>query len=360
MSEKNTINIDPQTLEITNEPREFSTHTHLNVCDIQSGADPFIFWQGGKWHLLVQGNTDPTPFGHNGINGYTIRSAKRIDDLVTSEPMQVIVGEQPDGLYQVWAAEIHFDKYMYVAISDGDNRKHRMHIYETEGDVYGPWKYVGKLKEPDDNYWAIDLTLATIPGENTEKHYAVWSGWEHSHDLLSAPEEIVVSQNIYIAEFISPTEIGPRHLLMAPEGEWSTSVEKILEGPQALYIDGKFHGLIVTGNASWTTRYATKFLIYIGGDPLLSSSWSLHGTPLFADGYGAGHGMVVQDDDKVYYVGHRKSSPVNGWADRAVFFVAVDRARFDAYLRGELPPFELSVDQKTAPIADAQFDLSNI
>ena len=334
------------------------SQVRLHARDIQSGADPFIFHQGGKWHLLVQGNTDPTPFGHNGINGYTIRSAERLEYLASSEPSQVLVAEQPDGLYQVWAAEIHFDKYMYVAISDGDNRNHRMHIYETEGDVCGPWKYIGKLREPDDSFWAIDLTVATIRHANDDKHYAVWSGWEHAHDRASAPEGTVVPQNVYIAEFISPTEIGPRHMLMTPEGEWATSVEPILEGPQSFYLDGKFHSLIITGNASWTTKYATKLLRYDGGDPIDPSSWSLIDTPLFVDGHGVGHGMIVEEGERIHYVGHRKSSPEHGWADRVVFFVTFEPEHFHAYLREEHPPFDLIIKEQNALEADKNFDLS--
>lgn len=349
-----------ETLEIANELFEKATLTRLEARDIQSGADPYIFRQGDKWHLLVQGNTNPTPFGHNGIHGYTIRSAERIEDLPHAPEIQIVISEQPEGLYQVWAAEIHFDKYMYVAISDGDNRTHRMHIYETENDVYGPWKYTAKLKIPEDKFWAIDLTLASLQEDQVQKHYAVWSGWEHPHDRESAPEDTVVAQNIYIAEFISPTEIGPRHLLMAPEGEWSTSVEKILEGPQSIYIDGNFYGLLITGNASWTTKYATKILKFIGGDPLVSSSWTLIDKPLFEDGHGAGHGMIIQEDDRMHYVGHRKSSPQHGWADRMVFFVSIDREKFDAYVNGEHPSFGLLVPASSDDNRDLNFDLSII
>jgi hypothetical protein len=317
--------------------------------DICRGADPYIFKQNGQWHLLIQEDVDSTPLGHDGIKGYTIRSAGAIKELSHSTPVSLQVASQPSGLKQVWAAEILFDKYMYVAISDGDNVTHRMHVYETEKDVYGPWKYIGQIEAPkEDDRWAIDLTLVKIPRDDGEKSYAVWSGWEKS--VVDIPKEElytkVVPQNIYIAEFISPTKIGPRHLLMSPEGEWCSSVEPILEGPQSLVIDGQFKGIIVTGNASWTDKYATNILKYMGGDPLDQSAWAIRNTPLFADGYGIGHGMIVEEDDTLYYVGHRKTLHEHGWADRMVFYTPLDREAFAAYLNGE----KISIFSPTAPI----------
>jgi len=308
----------------------------VHVNDICEGADPFVFKQNGKWHLLVQGDLDATPSGHDGIKGYTLRSAGRLEDLSESASTRLVVSSQPDNLRQAWAAEIH-EQYMYVAISNGDNATHRMHIYMTEHDAYGPWRYVGPMIPPDeDDNWAIDMTLAKISHRGAEKIYAVWSGWEKkTAEIL--PDELfakVIPQHIYIAELISSTKIGKRHLLASPKDTWCTSVEPILEGPQALVISGEFKGFIVAGNASWTTKYATNILKYLGGEPLDHASWVM-GNPLFVDGHGIGHGMFVEDNKKLYYVGHRKTHLENGWTDRVVFFAEIPRTAFEAYLNGE-------------------------
>jgi hypothetical protein len=103
-------------------------------------------------------------------------------------------------------------------------------------------------------------------------------------------------------------------------------VAPILEGPQTITIGGQFKGLLVTGNASWTDRYATNVFKYLGGDPLLASSWSMHHEPLFKAGYGIGHGMIVEENDTVYFVGHRKTVRAHGWTDRTVFYANLPRA----------------------------------
>ncbi|HEY0964220.1 MAG TPA: hypothetical protein VGE31_00280 [Candidatus Paceibacterota bacterium] len=323
-------------------------HTSLSfqIRDICVGADPYVFKRNDVWHLLLQEDFNPDPGAHEGIKGYTIRRASNIEDLKQAEPTALLVSEQPPGLKQVWAAEIHFDSYMYVAMSDGDNHTHRMHVYHTDGDLIGPWHYLGPLQVPEqDDRWAIDLTLAVIKIGEVDRMYAVWSGWDHViEDNVPNLYEHIVPQNIYIAEFFTPTTIGPRHLLLRPEGEWCCSVASILEGPQTLTLEGEFKGILVTGNASWTEQYATSVLQYMGGDPLQATSWSLHADLLFKGGHGIGHGMIVEDGDQLYYVGHRKTVRMHGWSDRMVFYTPLPKAVFLEYLKGGTS--ETSVSEK--------------
>jgi hypothetical protein len=320
----------------THSSEEIALHTlDENAKDICVGADPFLFHQEGQWHLLLQEHLSEDPLAHDGIKGYTIRSAPTIEELSQSAPIPLTVSAQPSNLKQVWAAEIHFGTYMYVAMSDGNNHTHRMHVYKSYGNVYGPWEYIGPLKVPkQDERWAIDLTLATIRYQDEDGMYAIWSGWE---ELVTetTPENFfhhIVPQSLYIAEFVSPIEIGERHLLCEPHGEWCSSIAPILEGPQTLTINGRFEGMLVTGNASWTDSYATNVLKYGSGDPLNASSWAMHPEPLFRKG-GIGHGMIVEQHNELYYVGHRKTLRAHGWNDRMVFYTRLPHEAFRAYLQ---------------------------
>lgn len=312
-------------------------HDVLDARDITRGADPYIFKKDGMWHLLLQEHHDPSPHAHNGLYGYTLRSSAMLEALSDSTPRPLIIEGEPKGLHQVWAAEVHFDRFLYVAISDGNNATHRMHVYETTGDARGPWHYRGPLHSPDALHWAIDLTLATIQHEEKYKEYAIWSGWEQKSEEIPKEGlfETVIPQQIYVAEFISPTEIGPRHAILHPHDEWCTSIASVLEGPQTIVIDGVFKGITVTGNASWTPHYTTRALIYRGGDPLCAAAWHLGSNLLFPSGHGVGHGMLVEDANEYHYVGHRKTRNAPGWDDRVVFHSKIPRESIETFLRIE-------------------------
>ncbi|MES2966930.1 MAG: hypothetical protein V4668_04020 [Patescibacteria group bacterium] len=293
----------------------------MNIQEICEGADPFIFKQNDKWHLLVQSDLSTEPHAHDGIKGYSLRSASSIEELPHSAPTLLTVGSQQENLRQVWAGEIHFDNHMYVAASTGDNTTHRMHVYKTHDTALGPWEHVGKLKTLDeDDGWMIDLTFAFINVDGEMKPYAFWSGWETTPESDFHCNGKVVPQHIYAAPCISPTEIGKRVLIATPSDKWANSHEPILEGPQALYMDNTFRGLVLCGNASWTRQYATNFLKYKGGDPLSPTSWTMASNPLFRYKKGIGHGMIIEDKNNWYYVGHYKTQQKKGWEDRRIFF----------------------------------------
>lgn len=299
-------------------PEEINLQPELEGVDICYGADPFVFKENGMWNLLLQEDLREDNLAHEGISGCTIRTAPTIEGLVQAEKVSISISEQDVNLRQGWAPESE-GKNMYIAHSDGDNKTHRMYVYETEGDAHGPWKALGKLKVPEkDDSWAIDMTFAEIPFEGGKEKYAIWSGWEKPDDEFP--------QHIYIAKAISPTEIGERHIIARADKEWNTSVKPLIEGTQAIVLDGEFRGLTVAGNASWTGEYNTGLIKYTGKNPLDESSWIVGDEPLFPRGKGIGHGMLVEEDDKLLFVGHRKTSTKPGWSDRKVFYTYMDSA----------------------------------
>lgn len=305
---------------------DIDPYEELKAHDICFGADPYVFKRNGMWHLLLSAveNTSNDPWLFEGIGGYTIRTANSIPELSYALPCQLRVARETPRLQQVWAAEIHRD-HLYVATSDGDNKNHRIRVYRTNGNAYGPWEDLGLIESPgDDDSWAIDLTIVSLPHDGKYQMYGFWSGWENPNDGFP--------QNIYGAMLISPTQLGPRRLIASPHEDWCCSVAHLYEGPQELRIDDIFKGMLVTGNASWTEKYSTRVLKYLGGDPLNPNSWKMAAEPLFKDGYGIGHGVMVQDEKELYYIGHRKTSKKPGWTDRKVFYAPIDRHDLAAYL----------------------------
>jgi GH43 family beta-xylosidase len=301
-------------------------HPELRSVDICGGADPFVFFKDGLWHLLLHIHSDLT------VKDYTLRSAPSIEALVGAQPARLPISPLSEINQKAWAAEVH-DSHLYVTTSDGRNATHRMHVFESREGADGPWHDKGALKTQEDR-WAIDLTTAKITYNDEEKTYAIWSGWEDEVDVGEGDVfDKVIPQNLYIAEMISSTEIGERHVLASPTEDWCSSVASILEGPQTITIDGEFRGLLVTGNASWTDKYTTSVLKYLGGDPLEASSWRMAKKQLFVEGHGIGHGMIVQDKDQLFYIGHRKTRREHGWEDRMVFYCPIDRAEFENYLK---------------------------
>ncbi len=303
---------------------EISLAPEILGVDICAGADPFLFKRGRNWHLLLQGNLDPSPLAHKGIQGYTLRTSPAIEQLPSAQP--VALGTSLDNiLTQSWAGEIDGD-YLYVAQSvNGNNDTHRIRVYGTNDGPLGPWTDLGQIEAPqDDDSWAIDMTFINIPGSQGPESYAVWSGWEKPTDQFP--------QNIYIAKRESPTKLGPRRLVARPTIPWCCSVQPILEGPQAIELDGEFRGLTVAGNASWTDEYSTGVIKYKGGDPLETASWEMATEALFPPQKGIGHGMIVEDSDKTYYVGHRKRSRVGSWIDRQVFYTELNKPRLQTLL----------------------------
>lgn len=289
----------------------------VRVC---KGPDPYVFKDRGSWHLLVHEN-----MSSDGIGAYTLRSAPTLEELLTkSQPCSLAVASQSEGLKQVWAAEIHNGKYMYVAASDGDNRNHRMRVFETEGHLVGPWREIGKIRHPEgDDSWEIDLTVVNI----NEHPYAVWSGWEHCDDEFP--------QNLYIARMVSPVEVGRRRLLASPQEEWCCSGANILEGPQGLVFKGECRGLLVSGSPSWTNDYQTRVVNYKGGDPMDCKSWETAKSPLFPDRQkqGIGHGVIVEDQGQTWFVGHRMATSGAGWENREVIAIPMKNDYIEECLR---------------------------
>ena len=226
-----------------------------------------------------------------------IKQLRFLEDF-RSHPSQTIWMDA--GQKQIWAPEIHhLDNrwYIYYASSDGENSNHRTYVIEAET-PFGPYHQLGKVADPDNDFWSIDTTIFEHEGQR----YAAWSGW--------ATEFAGFPQHLYLAALLSPNRIGPRSCIASPHFNWETSIQPILEGPQVLKTQEKLF-LTYSANASWTNEYCVGLLEYTGGPLLDPNSWVKGPQPILK---GGGHGCFIGSS----YVYHRKLSSLQGWADREI------------------------------------------
>ena len=211
----------------------------------------------------------------------------------------------------VWAPELHeIDGRWYVYYTAGDGRSHTPRTYVLEADhPLGPYRELGKVCDPCDDMWAIDLTVLRHGG----RLYAVWSGWDGPNDGFP--------QNLYIAPMANPWTLAAcRTLISRPDHDWEMSVAAVNEGPTALRRrDGKLF-IAYSADASWTTAYKMGLLEWVGGDLTDAASWRKVPTPIFTAG---GHASFVETGNGLFAVYHRKSTSDPGWADREIHYAPV-------------------------------------
>lgn len=253
------------------------------------GQDPHIAqWEDG--FLLIQ-----SAYNDRRI---VIKQLRFLEDMRSGMSTTVWMDS---GEKQIWAPELHHldDKwYIYYASSDGNNHAHRTYVLEADH-PFGPYSKIGKLCDPDNDFWSIDTTIFDWEGQR----YAAWSGW---------PSEFAgFPQHLYLAALLEPNRIGPRILLSSPDFNWEKSVSPLLEGPQILTNEQGKLFISYSANASWTQEYSVGLLEHNGGPILDPESWHKHPHPLLT---GGGHGCFVG----TFYVYHRKLSHQHGWADREI------------------------------------------
>ena len=263
---------------------------------MNSGADPWAVYSGGRYYLTVT----------TGSN-VTIWSSPDLTDIAQGQ--STVAWTPPAGFTAIWSPELHHIGnrwYIYVAADQhGDNATHRMYVLEsdTNNPMVG-YTFVGQITSPD-NHWAIDGTVLTLDG----KLYFIWSGWAQS---VSGP------QNLYIAPMSSPTQIsGQRVLISRPTYLWETSVSPINEGPVTLQHDSRVF-IVYSANASWTNKYCLGLLTLTGGNPLQASSWVKSPEPVFQSSgtvYGPGHASftVSPNGTQDWIVYHAAKYSRAGW-----------------------------------------------
>jgi GH43 family beta-xylosidase len=299
------------------------------------------------YNVLLPGGADPWVVRHDG--GFLLCASRGRAITLTRSPFlstlgagetRVIHRAPPSGprSQNLWAPELHRLRgkwYVYYAADDGRNENHRIYALEcADADPFtGRWVERGRLNDPFDDHWAIDLTAFEIRG----RLYAVWSGWEGTVD---------VRQDLYIAPMSDPLTIaGPRVRIATPDRDWETVGDPdVNEGPTVL-VRGDAVSLIYAASGSWTDSYCLGLLTArADADPLDPASWTERPEPLFRGGGGLvspGHASVVPTGD----------GPV-GAVDWLVYHVARHPgAGWDRLVRAQ--PLAWNADGTPAPAAPA-------
>jgi len=201
----------------------------------------------------------------------------------------------------------------------------------------GPWEYLGPIRNMDQRQWAIDGTVFDIDGTL----YFAYSGWPLDHAWDDYDERI---QQLFIIRMQDPvTAASPPVMISTPDQPWEFSGEAgINEGPQWLASpdptsNHSWRGLVYSCAGSWTQDYKMATLTYLGGDPLLPTSWAKSARPLLQNAghgkgpFGPGHGNFVQVGDETLAVFHATDGPDDGHGNR--------KARMQRVVFGDDGPF---------------------
>ena len=254
--------------------------------------DPFVFEKDGMYYIAYpDGNGISVSASREMVfSRFTYNLVKVFDNTKTTIA---------NAKKEYWAPEIHYFSadevgaanagwYIYFAADDGSDANHRMYVLRATDpeDAQSPYEMVGELETAED-CWAIDGTVLKYGG----RLYFVWSG--HPKDGNT--------QQIYIQEMESPTKMkgSTRTLLATPSESWERHNSPLLEGPQALVLDGTVH-IVYSANGSWTRRYCLGMLTLTGTNLLNASHWTKSDGPVFEMSeanamFGTGHASFVEN-----------------------------------------------------------------
>ncbi|WP_341977384.1 family 43 glycosylhydrolase [Microbacterium sp. LWO13-1.2] len=262
-------------------------------------ADPTIEFHDGNYYM-VSTTWD---------NRVVMRKAPTLAALGTTKPVTVYSDTNAGRNGNMWAPELariagpngtRWYLMYTMGVAGNYGTQHLQVIESAADDPMGPYTYKGRPIPTDD--WNIDGSYMELNGEL----FVLWSAF--------APDGL---QSNYIARMSDPwTATGPLNILSQPVEAWETIGQPVNEGPIALQKDGRTW---VTYSASFcgTEDYQLGTLEYLGGDPVLSSSWQKSDGPVFskANGaYGTGHNdfFTSPDGTETWNLYHANARPDGG------------------------------------------------
>jgi GH43 family beta-xylosidase len=228
-------------------------------------------------------------------------AAPSLGELEATAPITIwSEADHPERTAQLWAPSFYLIDghwYLYYTADDGNDANHRIYVARSSGlNPLGPYSFAARLSTPSDDLWAIDPALLTR-GEN---YYVVWCGaGREGHNVL------------YIAPMSDPLTIsGPRVYLPAAGG-----CPEVREAPSIIYRNGSAFLIYSTCDTGKPDYQLWMKLLPANANPLDSSQWIQHSTPVFsrndpAGVYGPGSNAFFRSPDgqEDWIVYHAKTS----------------------------------------------------
>lgn len=285
----------------------------------ENAPDPWVYRQGPECYYFIR---------TTGVNLELMRS--RTLTGIGSEERKIIWEAPKEGscCHNIWAPELHrIDGVWYIYFSGDDykgttpddygightTRTGHVLVCRDADPMTGAWELAGKTGcDPV----GIDGTIV----RQGEKLYFVYAAYENFPTTVSS---------LYIYEMESPLRVKGKPVCIArAEYDWEIASEdpswKILEGPAALYRNGKIF-LAYSANTCWTDNYCLGMLTADANADLMDpKSWKKSPEPVFRKcmenkAYGPGHNSFTLSPDGAedYLVYHLITDPYNGEGGRA-------------------------------------------
>ncbi len=273
------------------------------VNPICGGADPCVVKNPegpGYWYVYV----------NSSLTGICVEYAANPAEFKYTHENEVFSAKAgTEYVYEFWAPElIRFgDKWYIYFTAVGKSNVHQLFV--VSGD--DPMKPFGNVKclGCHNNDLSIDQSVFEYKG----KLYTVYSSGHGS-----------TSQDLYIAEMASPTEIkGTEVLLTKPELEWERRGWNVTEGPVALQRNGKLY-IVYSASGAAFDEYCLGILKFKGGKVTDPANWEKHPVPIMTGQgnlLGTGHCTFTTDaDGEVWCAFHinkpRTAEQYGNWVNR--------------------------------------------
>jgi GH43 family beta-xylosidase len=245
---------------------------------INPGPDPWMLYYEGNYYLTTtQGNC------------LRMWKAPTLAAIKTAPSVTVWTDDDPMRSHGIWAPEFHFIDghwYLYYTAMAATrvDTTHRMHVLESEGsDPLGPYRYKGRLFDPDNDFYAIDGSVFQHPSD--DRWYFLWA----AHP----------GHRIRIARMKNPWTLEGGSVNIPAAG---FGCEEVREGPVILKRNGR---LFLTYSACDTGKPDYKLGMLIAdetADVMNPDVWEQVPDPVFerndpAGVFGPGHHGFFQSPD---------------------------------------------------------------
>ena len=262
-------------------------------------ADPAICRWNGKYYFISTNDLD-------GNHSLYIRESDTIPGLVTAQQTLILDTKTYPHLGNLlWAPELHIIKDRLCIFHAGTpesffcEQSHVMALKEGGNPIKASdWEMSRRVIKADGSvlYGEEGITLDMTVFWSAGKLYASWSQRQFKPVDLGAW--------LFIAELDpdQPWQLKTEpQVLTVPEYGWENNHVFVVEGPFALYRNGRIY-LSYSGALVDSTYVVGMLSMEDGADPLDPASWTKENYPLLssrsaAGEYGPGHNAYVTDED---------------------------------------------------------------